>query len=95
MPRLGWTQPALDDLRAIERWLSENVRPEIAFVTLMHIRRRARFLEDYPHGGRPLRNGVRILRVMDTPHLIFYRLAGETLQTLRVQHEREDWFVEP
>ncbi|MEG3181519.1 type II toxin-antitoxin system RelE/ParE family toxin [Sphingomonas sp. LT1P40] len=95
MPRLDWTEPALEDLRAIEEWLSENARPEIALVTLVHIRRRARFLEEFPHGGRPIGEGIRALRVIDTPHLILYRLVGAKLQILRVQHEREDWFVEP
>lgn len=95
MPQLDWTEPALADLRAIDEWLSENARPEIALVTLVHIRRRAHFLEEFPHGGRPIGEGNRALRVIDTPHLILYRLIGGTVQILRVQHEREDWFVEP
>lgn len=95
MPQLGWTEPALADLRAIEEWLSENARPEIAVVTLVHIRRRAHFLEDFPHGGRPMSGGIRALRVIDTPHLILYRIIDDAVQILRVQHEREDWFVEP
>lgn len=95
MPQLDWTEPALADLRAIDKWLTEKARPEIALVTLIHIRRRARFLEDFPHGGRPIGEGNRALRVIDTPHLILYRIVGDLVQILRVQHEREDWFVDP
>lgn len=83
------------DLRAIEEWLTENARPEVALDTLLHIRRRASFLEDFPHAGRPLGEGIRALRVIDTPHLLLYRLVGGALQILRVQHEREDWHIEP
>lgn len=95
MPQLDWTEPALADLREIETWLSEHARPEIALMSLIHIRRRARFLENFPHGGRPIAHGSRALRVIDTPHIILYRLAGDVVQVLRVQHEREDWQVEP
>ena len=95
MPQLDWTAPALADLREIDAWLSEHARPEIALVTLLHIRRRARFLEDFPHGGRPIAQNSRVLRVIDTPHVILYRLVDGVVQILRVQHEREDWKVEP
>lgn len=95
MPQLDWTEGALADLREIEAWLSERALPEIALVTLIHIRRRAQFLENFPHGGRPIAKGSRALRVIDTPHIILYRLVGEAVQVLRVQHEREDWHVEP
>lgn len=93
MPRLDWTGPALTDLREIEAWLSEHARPEIALATLGHIRRRARFLEEFPHGGRPTIGGSRVLRVIETPHVILYRLTGGSVQILRIQHEREDWQV--
>ncbi|HEX8300855.1 type II toxin-antitoxin system RelE/ParE family toxin [Sphingomonas sp.] len=95
MPTLNWTQPATDDLWAIDAWLEENALGEIAIATLVAIRARARFLENFPRGGRPLRNGMRVLRVINTPHLILYRLAGDSVEILRVHHEREDWFVAP
>lgn len=95
MPTLRWTQPAIDDLWAIDEWLVENASGEIALATLASIRFRAAFLENFPHGGRPIRHGIRMLRVIDTPHLIFYRLLDDELQILRIRHEREDWFVEP
>lgn len=95
MPTLVWTRPAFDDLDAIDRWLTANVRGEIAIDMLSAIRLRAYFLENFPHGGRPIGEGLRVLRVIGTPYLIIYRLAGGTVQLLRIRHEREDWFVEP
>jgi toxin ParE1/3/4 len=95
MPQLDWTESALADLRTIEAWFSERARPEVALVTLIHIRRRAQFLEDFPHGGRPIAKESRALRMINTPHIILYRLVGEAAQVLRVQHEREDWHVQP
>ncbi|WP_231029902.1 type II toxin-antitoxin system RelE/ParE family toxin [Sphingomonas sp. IC-56] len=35
------------------------------------------------------------MRVHDTPLLILYRLPdGNTVDVLRVRHEREDWLIE-
>ena len=95
MPALKWTQPAIDDLWAIDAWLVENASGEIALATLASIRFRASFLENFPHGGRPIEDGIRMLRVIDTPHLILYRIVADAVEILRIRHEREDWFVEP
>jgi len=95
MPALKWTRPATEDLWAIDTWFEENGSGEIALATLSAIRFRAGFLLDFPHGGRPIGEGIRVLRVIDTPHLIFYRLADDVVEILRIRHEREDWFVEP
>jgi toxin ParE1/3/4 len=93
--RLDWTQPALDDLTAINSWLTANATGVIALRTLLEIRRRSRFLTNFPHGGRPDKTGVRVLRVFNTPYLILYRLLNDNIEILRVRHEREDWRVEP
>ena len=95
MPALSWTAPALADLRAIDDWLDENASPEVALRTLATIRLRARFLENFPHAGRPIGESMRALRVLDTPYLLLYRLLGDQLEVLRIRHEREDWLVEP
>ena len=96
MFQLTWTGPALGD-RSIDSWLEREARPEVALSMLATIRRRARSLEEFPHGGRPHGDGTRILRVYKTPYIIRYRLLSDTgtIQILRVYHEREDWFVEP
>ncbi len=89
--RIAWTLPALDDIRDIDDWLTKEATPTIALRTLAAIRYRARFLEDFPHGGRPLGGGNRVLRVYDTPYLIRYRIRHDMVEVIRVHHEREDW----
>lgn len=95
MPQISWTGPALADLRAIEAWLDEGANPEVAARILSAISRRAKFLEDFPHGGCPSPSGMRVLLVFDTPYLILYRIIDQRVQVLRVHHEREDWLIEP
>ncbi|WP_443026026.1 type II toxin-antitoxin system RelE/ParE family toxin [Sphingomonas sp. PB2P19] len=75
--QIGWTTPALADLRGINRWPSSEADPDFAVRTLVAIRLRSRFLVDFPRAGRPHRGGQRILWVFGTPYLIRYRIAGE------------------
>ena len=93
--RIDWTRPALEDLRGIDDWLTREASPTVALRTMVTIRHRAVFLENFPRGGRPLPNAHRILRVFDTPYLIRYRIVADVVQVLRVHHEREDWHLEP
>lgn len=95
MHSIEWTELALDDLRAIDAWLTDHAHPEIALRTLTSIRARSRFLERFPRGGRPFGTECRVLRVTDTAYLILYRIEDDAVQVLRIRHEREDWFVEP
>lgn len=96
MYTLAWTVPALGDLRKIEAWLERERSPAFALRTLMMIRHRARFLEDFPRGGRPYQGELRVLRILETPYLLRYRIleASGAVQILRVHHEREDWQTE-
>lgn len=93
--RIAWTSPALYDVRDINDWLMREASPAIAARLLNAVRNRALFLADFPHSGRPLPNGHRVLRVYNTPYLIRYRIMGEVVQVLRVHHERSDWQLEP
>lgn len=95
MRRIDWTGPALNDLRVIDDWLTREATPDLAVRILSAIRTRSHFLVDFPHGGRPYREGRRILRVLGTPYLIQYRILDDVVQVLRVHHEREDWLLEP
>ncbi len=94
MRELVWTSPALADLRSIEGWLEQAAGPRFAVQMLSAIRERATFLYDFPHGGRPEADGSRVLRVLNTPYLILYRLTPERTELLRIRHEREDWQVD-
>ena len=91
---LEWARPAVDDLRGIEGWLEEKATPAFAVRTLVAIRARALFLENFPHGGRPHADGTRVLVVYGTPYLIRYRILESVAQVLRIHHAREDWNVE-
>lgn len=93
MREIAWTVPAQADLRRINGWLIENRSPDQALRIASSIRARARFLEKFPHGGRPDRDDVRVLRVRTTPYLILYRLRPGRVEILRIRHEREDWLV--
>lgn len=92
--RLKWTRSALGDLASINKWLTGEASGQTAVRILAEIRHRARFLENFPHGGRPDKSGVRVLLVFNTPYLILYRIVGEDVEILRVRHQREDWQVE-
>jgi toxin ParE1/3/4 len=95
MRRVSWTTASRHDLRQIDEWLTNEADPDFAIRTLATIRYRAEFLVDFPRGGRPYRGGTRILRVLDTPYLIHYRIVGDlAVEVLRVYHERQDWQVE-
>ena len=92
-----WSGPARSDLRGINTWLKENAAPGYAVRLLANIRYRAKWLRDFPRGGRPFRGDMRILRVYQTPYLIRYRVAEAQgkVYVLRADHEREDWSIEP
>lgn len=95
MSKVVWTLAARDDLRRIDLWLERNASGAVAVDTLTTIRARSVFLADFPHGGRPLKDGTRVLRVLGTRYLIQYQLKGREVTVLRVHHEREDWYVAP
>ena len=92
MTRVRWTDPSLADLRRIDDWLTNEASPAFAIRTLTTIRFRSTLLVDFPHAGRPYRGNIRLLRVLDTPYIIHYRIVdGGVVQVLRVYEEREDW----
>ncbi|VVT24379.1 conserved hypothetical protein [Sphingomonas sp. EC-HK361] len=93
--RLIWSAPALDDLRGIDDWLTREASAGVALRNLAAIRFRAKFLQDFPRGGRPLQNGQRVLVVYDTPYLIRYQIIDRVVSVVRVHHEREGWLLDP
>ncbi len=91
MPRVDWSTPAVLDLNRIDDWLIENRSAEFALQTVRSIRKRADWLGNFPHGGRPSPDGLRILRVFGTRYLIVYQISPDCIEVVRVHHEREDW----
>ncbi len=92
--RIIWSPLAVDDVRGINIWLEREASPDTAVRIVSAIRHRARFLENFPHGGRPHGTAHRVLRVFDTPYLIRYRIRSDVVEVIRVHHEREDWQLE-
>jgi toxin ParE1/3/4 len=91
MRKIIWAVSAQKDILRIERWLEREKTPEYAVFVLASLRLRSKFLEDFPHGGSPLSDGLRKLRVPDTGYIMMYRLRSGVTEVVRVFHEREDW----
>jgi toxin ParE1/3/4 len=91
MRKIIWAKSAQNDLQRIERWLERERSPQYAVQILVALRFRCKFLEDFPHGGSPMSDGLRKLRVPDTGYIMMYRLRMEVTEIVRVFHEREDW----
>jgi len=93
MRKLEWTAPALQDLDAIDAWLSTEADADVAVRMLTAIRRRADFLLDFPSGGPPISDtDSHSLRVRRTPYTLVYRLLGdERIEILRIHHAAQDW----
>ncbi len=95
MTDIIWSPEASADLDRIAGWLDENRGLETSARTLEDIGRRAQFLSDFPHGGRPWTAGKRALVVLDTSYVIIYRLRDGMVEIIRIHHQRQNWQVEP
>lgn len=92
MQKLNWTHAALADLRKIDAFLTREASPEITVRMLKSIRARANVLVDFPHAGPIVEDrSFRSLKVQNTPFLIAYRVGPNSLEILRIFHERENW----
>jgi toxin ParE1/3/4 len=91
MRKIIWAKSAQNDLQRIERWLERERSPQYTVQILVALRFRCKFLEDFPHGGSPMSDGLRKLRVPDTGYIMMYRLRMGVTEIVRVFHEREDW----
>ncbi len=86
-----WSLPATFDLDRIGEWLDENRTAAASAQALYDIGQRTLFLQNFPHGGRPYKDGKRVLIVTGTPYVIEYRLNEGDVEIVRVHHERENW----
>lgn len=86
-----WSADAEGDLFDIWDYLSQEVSPNVADNRLRDIHRTIANLADYPRLGRErseIRAGLRSLA--NPPHVIFYRVAAEQIEILRVLHGHRD-----
>lgn len=89
--RVRWLVYARLDLIEIGEYLqSEN--PDAAARIMRRIQSASRALGRFPYVGRKGRvEGTRELVVTGTPYLIPYRVAGQTVEILRVFHGAMRW----
>jgi toxin ParE1/3/4 len=93
LARYRLTGPARRDLAAIRRYIAQD-SPDRADAVIKRIRDRCRLLEAAPAQGRvrddgpPIAGEVRSVPV--PPYVVFYRIAGNVVQVLRVVDGRRD-----
>lgn len=87
---LKWTRSALADLIAIVEYIEkDNVERAKSFA--LEIRTKTNSLKQFPALGRPGRViGTREL-VIHPNYIIAYRVRGDVVEILRVQHVARRW----
>ncbi len=88
---LRWTRPALADLIEAQNYIAHE-NPAAAQAIAHRVWDAARNLQHNPEIGRTGHvTGTREWVVTQTPYLIVYRVAGDTLEILRMWHARQNW----
>jgi toxin ParE1/3/4 len=87
---LGYSQAALADLRRIDDWLTA-IDGNLAATALSAIKQRIARLLINPSIGSPLPGGRRKIIERRFGYVILYRHDRQSLNILRIRHEREDW----
>jgi toxin ParE1/3/4 len=89
--KIKWVRLALVDLDAAGAFIARD-SPETASRVLKRIWDAVQLLADHPDAGRAGRvPGTRELVIADTPFIIPYRVAENTVQILRVLHGKRKW----
>jgi plasmid stabilization system protein ParE len=89
--RIVWTQRAVRHLRSVRATIAAD-SADAADKQVTRIARAIENLVSFPELGRPGRRaGTRELVVGRTPYIIPYRLRGEIIEILAVQHGRQRW----
>lgn len=86
---------ALQDFDEAQDYIAKD-SPLAAQAVAQRIADAAKNLIENPELGRPGHvPGTREWVVTRTPHLLVYRINGDTLEILRVWHGRQDWQNQP
>lgn len=89
--KLVWLARALTDRRAIYTTI-EAENPAAALAVDEAITTRARQLTDHPALGRGGRlQGTSELILSRYEYFLVYRIAGDSIEILRVLHQRQQW----
>jgi toxin ParE1/3/4 len=87
-----WSPEAIDDLAALRAFIEQDDPAAARRVALHIIENIETLLPRNPAMGRPGRvPGTRELVIPRTPFIVPYRIAGDTLQILRVFHGARRW----
>src|SRR5690242_3861263 len=96
MPRVIWTNRALNDLDRLEQflWTKSPLAAERAIRTILEA---TRLLEDFPQAGRPAADLDPEHRELPVPfsssgYVVLYGYDGAWVEILFVRHMREDDF---
>jgi toxin ParE1/3/4 len=85
--QLQWTEAAEQDLEQINAYYTEQAGSRIAAGNVLAIISNANTLLEMPNRSRPGRvPNTRELVLQDLPFLLPYRVAGDSIQILRVFH---------
>lgn len=89
--QVKWLRTALRNLEAEVEYIAQE-NPEAAARVVERVREAVQKLADHPALGRPGRiSGTRELVVSGTPYIVPYRVRGNTVEVLRVQHAARKW----
>jgi addiction module toxin, RelE/StbE family len=86
-----WLRTSLRNLEAEAEYIAQE-NPEAAARVVERVREAVQKLADHPALGRPGRvSGTRELVVTGTPYIVPYRVRGNVVEILRVQHAARKW----
>ena len=89
--KVKWVRLALNDLDEAGEFIAQD-NPGAASRVLKRIWDAVQMLADHPHAGRAGRvPGTRELVIAGTPFIIPYRVAENSVQILRVLHDKRKW----
>jgi toxin ParE1/3/4 len=89
--RVKWLRTALRNLEVEAEYIAQE-NPEAAARVVERVRDAVQKLADHPALGRPGRvSGTRDLVVTGTPYIVPYRVRGNVVEVLRVQHAARKW----
>ena len=89
--RVKWLRTALRNLEVEAEYIAQE-NPEAAARVVERVRDAVQKLADHPALGRSGRvSGTRELVVTGTPYIVPYRVRGNVVEVLRVQHAARKW----
>ena len=91
MPKIEWSRPAIQDLKAAGEYIALD-NQDAASRMANRVQEATEYLVDHPSIGRPGRlERTRELVVSGTPFVVVYWLQSGVVQVLRVLHHAQKW----